>query len=34
MENINLGANFLPEEVVSYTSLFKELCNVFTWSYE
>jgi hypothetical protein len=23
MENINLGANFSPEEVVSYTSLFK-----------
>jgi hypothetical protein len=23
VENINLGANFLPEEVVSYTSLFK-----------
>jgi hypothetical protein len=34
MENINLGANCSPEEVVSYTTLFKELCDVFAWSYE
>jgi hypothetical protein len=34
MENINLGANCSPEEVVSYTALFKELCDVFAWSYE
>jgi hypothetical protein len=34
MENINLGANFTPEEVVSYTALFKEFRDVFTWSYE
>jgi hypothetical protein len=34
MENINLGANFSPEEVVSYTALFKEFCDVFTWSYK
>jgi hypothetical protein len=34
MENINLGANCTPDEVVSYTSLFKEFRNVFTWSYE
>jgi hypothetical protein len=34
VENINLGANCTPEEVVSYTALFKEFCNVFTWSYK
>jgi hypothetical protein len=34
VENINLGANCTPEEVVSYTYLFKEFCNVITWSYE
>jgi hypothetical protein len=34
MENINLSANCSPEEVVSYTTLFKEFCDVFAWSYE
>jgi hypothetical protein len=34
MENINLGANCTPDEVVSYTALFKEFCDVFAWSYE
>jgi hypothetical protein len=34
VENINLGANCTPDEVVSYTSLFKEFCDVFAWSYE
>jgi hypothetical protein len=34
IENINLGANCTPDEVVSYTALFKEFCNVFAWSYE
>jgi hypothetical protein len=34
VENINLGANCTPDEVVSYTTLFKEFCDVFTWSYE
>jgi hypothetical protein len=34
MENINLGAKCTPDEVVSYTTLFKEFCDVFTWSYE
>jgi hypothetical protein len=34
MENINLGANCSPEEVVSYTALFKEFHDVFTWSYK
>ena len=34
MENINLGANCTPDEVVSYTTLFKEFRDVFAWSYE
>jgi hypothetical protein len=34
MENINLGTNCTPEEVVSYTALFKEFCDVFAWIYE
>jgi hypothetical protein len=34
VEKINLGANCTPDEVVSYTTLFKELCDVFAWSYE
>jgi hypothetical protein len=34
VENINLGANCTPEEVVSYTALFKEFRDVFAWSYE
>jgi hypothetical protein len=34
MENINLGANCMPNEVVSYTALFKEFCDVFIWIYE
>jgi hypothetical protein len=34
VENINLGANYTPEEVVSYTTLFKEFYDVFAWSYE
>ena len=34
VENINLGANCTPEEVVSYTALFKEFRDVFACSYE
>jgi hypothetical protein len=34
VENINLEANCSPEEVVSYTALFKEFCNLFAWRYE
>jgi hypothetical protein len=34
VENINLGANCTPDEVVSYTALFKEFRDVFAWSYE
>jgi hypothetical protein len=34
VENINLGVSCSPEEVVSYITLFKELCDVFACSYE
>jgi hypothetical protein len=34
VENFHLGANCSPEEVEAYTALFKELCDIFTWSYE
>ena len=34
VENINLGANCTPDEVVSYTTLFKEFRDVFAWSYK
>jgi hypothetical protein len=34
VENINLGANCTPDEVVSYTTLFKKFHDVFTWIYK
>ena len=34
VENVHISANCSPEEIVIYTSLFKELCDVFSWSYE
>jgi hypothetical protein len=34
MENIFVGADFSFEEIQIYKDLFKELCNVFSWSYE
>ena len=34
VEKINLGVDCTPDEVVSYTALFKEFRNVFAWSYE
>ena len=34
VENIHIGTNYSPEEISIYTSLFKELCDVFSWSYE
>lgn len=32
-ENIILGAQCTPKEIDAYTNLFKEFCDVFTWSY-
>ena len=34
IENINIGANWSLEEITQYTALFKEFCDVLTWSYE
>jgi hypothetical protein len=34
MENVFIEANFSPEEIQIYMDLFKELCDVFSWSYE
>jgi hypothetical protein len=34
VENINLGVTCTPDEVVSYTTLFKEFHDVFAWRYE
>jgi hypothetical protein len=33
VENIQLGANCLVEEVETDTALFKEFCDIFAWSY-
>ena len=33
VENIHIGADCNPEEIASFTSLFKEFCDVFAWSY-
>jgi hypothetical protein len=34
VENIFVEADCSPEEIQIYTGLFKELCVVFSWSYE
>ena len=34
MENVYIGANCSLEEIAIYTALFKEFCDVFSWSYE
>jgi hypothetical protein len=34
VENIFVGADCSPEEIQIYIDLFKELCDVFAWSYE
>jgi hypothetical protein len=34
LENVLVGADFSPKEIQIYTELFKELRDVFTWSYE
>jgi hypothetical protein len=34
VENVFIGADCSPEEIYMYTSLFKEFCDVFSWSYE
>jgi len=34
MENVFIDVNYTPEEIRLFTDLFKELRDVFTWSYE
>jgi hypothetical protein len=34
IENVNIGADCSPEEIMIYTNLFKEFQYVFTCSYE
>jgi hypothetical protein len=34
MENTTIRVNCFPEEITPHTSLFKELCDFFAWSYE
>jgi hypothetical protein len=34
MENVFVRADFSPEEIQTYTDLFKEFCDIFSWSYE
>ena len=34
VENIQIGADCNPEEIVCFKSLFKEFCDVFSWSYK
>jgi hypothetical protein len=34
IENVHIGASCSPDEIVTYTSLFKEFCDIFAWSYE
>jgi hypothetical protein len=34
MENVLVGADCSPEEIRIYMDLFKEFCDVFSWSYE
>jgi hypothetical protein len=33
-KNVHIGALCSSDEVVTYTSLFKEFCDIFAWSYE
>jgi hypothetical protein len=34
VENVHIGASCSSNEVVTYTSLFKEFCDIFAWSYK
>jgi hypothetical protein len=34
IENVNIGADCSPEEIMIYTNLFKEFRDVFAWPYE
>jgi hypothetical protein len=34
VENVHIGALCSSDEIITYTSLFKEFCDIFAWSYE
>ena len=34
IENVNIGVDCSPEDILIYTNLFKEFRDVFAWSYE
>jgi hypothetical protein len=34
MENVFVGVDCSPEEIQTYTDLFKEFCDIFSWYYE
>jgi hypothetical protein len=34
VENVHIGTSCSPDEIVTYTSLFKEFRDIFAWSYE
>jgi hypothetical protein len=34
VENVHIGASCSPDEIVTYTSIFKEFCDIFAWSCE
>jgi hypothetical protein len=34
IEDVHIGASCSPDEIVTYTSLFKEFRDIFSWSYE
>ena len=34
IENVYIGAGCSPDEIKEYTELFKEFCDIFSWSYE
>ena len=34
IENVYIGMDCSPEEIKEYTELFKEFCDIFSWSYK
>ena len=32
VENIHIGVTYSPDEIEVYNSLFREFCDIFTWS--
>ena len=34
VENVYIGVDYSPDEIKEYTELFKEFCDIFSWSYD